>query len=255
MSVGRRKTEAYRLQGLDGGIACFHSTVLYVLKVQFVVFPGDIPQVAVDFHEHVNYTTGPDVYRAPIELRRGILFRGYVGPRAPNAGKHTGLVIFGRAHSPAAAKVADLQAASGCEEQVVGLQVAVRDADAVEVLDAARQLLEEAVGLGAVQRARGFEERGESAELAVLHHREKGLLVLQQVQRSDYVCVSEILGQGELGQDSSAIPRMALVALSMELFDSKEGVSLAVGGTLVVSPDGAVCPFADHLPALAVFLC
>lgn len=78
----------------------------------------------------------PRVQRAPNHLRRGVV-------RAPAAGLHEVAVL----DLVREAKVGDLDVEVVVEEDVLGLEVAVHDLEAVGVVDAGDHLLEEAAGL------------------------------------------------------------------------------------------------------------
>lgn len=168
-----------------------------------VVFAGDghPPHQATGLHGHVNDSATPDVDLARVIFLLNKLFRRNIRFRASKTFGKVHLVFFPHGlETVGRAKVGDLQTAVAVQQQVLWLEVTMRNAHAVQIIDATHELLKKAVGFHGLQAVRGLEnEVEEVAPVAVLHDLavdRRGLVERQEVERAHDVRM------GQRGRDA-----------------------------------------------------
>lgn len=97
-------------------------------------------------HRHVNNTAGPDVNSSRIELFFGVFLRRDVWRTAAQTHSHVRFGLPCHSETFAVSEIGNLQRAVRGQEQVLWLQVAVRYAHLMDVLDTAHELQEIAIG-------------------------------------------------------------------------------------------------------------
>ena len=143
-------------------------------------------------HSHIDDARGPDIDGARIELAIHILLGGDIRRTATEAGRHMGLLLPRHAEALAVAEIRNLDAAPRRQQQILRLQIPMRDPHLVHVFHAPHHLLEVAIRLDHVQPARRQHQRVQIAPGAELHDLAVVALgILQQVERVDDVGVPQ----------------------------------------------------------------
>src|SRR5688572_2534327 len=140
----------------------------------------------------------------------------------------------------AVAKVADLNHAVRCEQQVLRFEVEVRHAHVVHVLNPAHHLLEEAVSLLNLQFACRTDERVQVATIAELHHTAVGtFLAWEEIDCADYVRVTQGTRDTKLGNQPLAMAHFRFFAPPAELLDRIQLLARPILHLLVRNTNGA----------------
>ena len=205
-------------QHLDGLVALLALPLAQVLVEEFVVDLGLLPELASCAHGHVDDATGPDVDETRVKLGRCVLLGRNVRRGTLDVVAELDVVLPGGLEALGAAEVSDLHAAVLRQQDVLRLEVSVRDAHVMHIVDGSHHLLEEAIGLGVLQLACGGDKRVKVTSGAILHHLVVvALRVLEEVVSIDDAVVLERGGDAELVSQTLAVLRVGLVQLPREL--------------------------------------
>lgn len=135
-------------QYLDRSVAFFLFPVFEIAVEKLVLaLLCDTPQMPSGPHGHVDDAAGPDIDSAGIELFVDILLGSNVRSRTAQASGHVRLLLPSHSKALSISEIGDLDGSVACEEQVLGLEIAMCDTHFVHVLNTAHELLEEAVSL------------------------------------------------------------------------------------------------------------
>jgi hypothetical protein len=126
----------YSSENLDGSVTLFLLAILEV-TIEELVFAllGNAPKVATGPHGHINDSASPDIDGARIELLVHILLRGNVWRRTAKTSGHVSLLLPSHPEAFAISEIGDFDSSMASEQQILGLEVAMRNTHLMHVLD------------------------------------------------------------------------------------------------------------------------
>ena len=167
----------------------------------FVLVRCLCPHQSPSPHGHVDNTRSPDIHSPGIESVFGEHFGRHVRStamqtRGPMAGLLPSIL-----HTFRGAKIRNLEAPVGGQQDVLGLEVTVGDARCMAMHQPAQQLLVQAIGFHLVELGRRKQERAQVPCRAELHHlAHVSAVVAEQVQCMDHVTVPQCARDTELSR-------------------------------------------------------